>query len=175
MCRGSLERHCSTRVTMSISACRSRLQSMAVPVIICASTTPRRVAQMTSATPAFDGSSVMSRPSWPIAEFISSRWRREDAPGPPRVARRISKAAVDDGHQQAVAVAEVILDDPPRHARAFGHMLGGRGGESFLNDAADRLVDDLRPSVVAAFAGRVGAPGGADRAPGRLACDNAHC
>jgi len=29
--------------------------------------------------------------SWLIAEFISSRWRREDSPGPPRVARRIRR------------------------------------------------------------------------------------
>ena len=172
-----------------------------VPMIICANTTPRSVAQITSATPSLAGSSVISRPSWLIAAFISSRCRRDEpssrAVGPQdlegRHRRRAAVAApgdvdddldalshrqvadlgrrqalqqpghavVDDGHQQAVAVAEVVLDHSPGDARAFGDMLRGRGGETLLDNAADGFVDDLRASVIAALAWRTRPPGGA--------------
>ena len=202
-------------VTISISARRSRCQSTGVPTIICANTTPRNVAQITSATPSLAWVFGDQLPSWLIAAFIFSRCRRDEPPGPPvgpqdlecRHRRRAAVAAprgvdddldalshrqladigrgkalqqlghpvVDDGHQQAVAVAEVILDHSPGDARAFGDVLRGCGGEALLHDAAHGLVDDLRARVVAALAWRACPSGGTDGRTGLLACRNRHC
>jgi len=50
-------------------------------------------------------------------------------------------AVVDHSHEHGVAIAKVILDDPPGHSCSFGDMAGGCRREAFFSHTSDRFVN----------------------------------
>ena len=75
---------------------------------------------------------------------------------------QFGEALVDDGHQQSVEIAEVVLHHAPGHSGAFGDVPDAGGGEALVEDAADGLVDDQRAGAVGAHLAAVGGPSGCD-------------